>query len=139
MPTFPQGPLRTALYDVLTPALSVPVVVQRQPEGDTPAPLVMIETPPANEWGDFKNLLGYEAPLRIRVHTRYPKGKADLSKREELAESVEEALRSSELALDGYALRHLPFPDAIPQTYESGGEQAYDLILAYDLDLQPTE
>ena len=138
MTTLPHGPLRQAIYDRLTAELSVPVEVQRRPKGDAAAPLVLIEPADATEWGSFKQLHGWSVPLTIRIHTRYPKGAANLSKREKIAEAVDTALRQNPLAPSGYALKDLRYPDVTMQTYDAGGEQAYDLLLEYPLDLQPT-
>ena len=134
----PRAALRQELYRVLDGALSAPVVVQRQPK-DAGAPLVMIEPPETPSRGDLKRDTGHSIPQRIRVHTRYPKGKADVSKREEIAETIRSELNAA--TLDPTDHRIVDWPeepdDEIPQEYEaSGGEQAYDLVLEYDIDTQ---
>jgi hypothetical protein len=121
------------VIDRLQSALSVPVRAQKQAEGEEPTPpFVIVETPESEARGDIKNDTGYELTQRIRIHTRYPKGKADLSKREEIASNVYTALENS-LSVSGHNILHLPTPDVIPQTYEAGGDQAFDLLLDYEL------
>lgn len=135
---FPQGALRRALKDRLSSALSVPVVIQKQTKDTEPSPpFVMIETPEGEPWGDIKNESGFDLVQRIRIHTRYPKGKADLSKREEIASSVDSALESS-LSVSGHNVMNLPDPTVTPQSYEASGEQAYDFLLDYEFKTQRT-
>jgi len=122
---------------VLESALSVPVVVQRQPK-DAGAPLVMIEPPPVVSRGDIKRDTGHSFEQTIRVHTRYPKGKADVGRRDEIEADVIGALNAA--TLDPTDHRIVDWPeepdDSTPQTYEAGGQQAYDLVLTYDIDTQ---
>jgi len=134
----PQGPLRKAIYTRLTTELSIPILTQRVAEGDAEAPLVLIQSPDAQEWGDLKNKVGYSLQLTLRVHTQYSKGRADLSERETLAEQVDNALRLAPLSLTGYHLLHLPHPDTTMLSYDVGAQQAYDLLLQYELHLEPT-
>jgi len=135
----PQGPLRQAIYTRLTTELSVDVVVQRQAEDETPAPLVLIQTPLSTPRGDIKQDTGYELTQRIRVHTQYSKGRADLSKREEIAEAVQAALQLAPLPINGLRILHLPNPDLTPQSYDVGAQQAYDMLLDYTLLTQHIE
>lgn len=129
----PQGPLRQALYERLTTELSVDVVVQRQSEEAVQAPLILIVTPSSTPRGDIKEDTGYELTQRIRIHTQYPKGQADLSEREEIADAVQTALDAAPLQVDGHNILHLPTPDITPQEYDLGAQQAYDLLLDYNL------
>lgn len=133
-----QGPLRDAIYDELDAALSVDVVVQKQTEQqqEPGPPYVMIETPAADPRGDIKTDTGYELTQRIRVHTRYPKGKADLSKREEIAESVHDALQPFPEPAGHNVMPVPPTPSTTPQEYDAGGQQAYDLLLDYSIRTQ---
>jgi hypothetical protein len=135
---FPDDAVRQAMYSALTSSLSVPVVVQRQPEDEASAPLVMVEPAETRPRGDIKQNTGHDFPggKTIRVHTRYPKGKADLSKRRSIANDVDNAIRP--LQPTGHRVVYLPEPDVAPQSYEVGGEQAFDLLLTYDIDTQIT-
>lgn len=133
----PRAAVRQEIYDVLDAQLSVDVVVQRQPK-DAGAPLVMIEPPPVDPRGDIKRHTGHSFTQRIRVHTRYPKGRADIGRREAIADTVIDELETA--TLDPADHRIVDWPDdpsTTPQTYEaSGGEQAYDLLLEYGLHTQ---
>jgi len=134
----PRAAVREELHRVLTGALSVPVVVQRQP-ADAGAPLVMIEPPETPSRGDIKADTGHSFEQTIRIHTRYPKGKADVGKRDAIAEDVIAALNAATLDPTDHCIVHWPEEptDDTPQEYEaSGGEQAYDLVLEYDIDTQ---
>jgi hypothetical protein len=134
--TLIQGPLRRAVADALS-VLDVPVVVQKQSEDTEPrAPFVMVETPSATARGDIKQDTGYDLTLAVRVHTRYPKGKADLSKREQLAEAAKQALDPFPEP-DGHNVVPIPkTPDTQPVSYEAGGQQAFDFLLQYNLQTQ---
>jgi hypothetical protein len=134
----PRAAVRQELFSVLDSALSVPVVVQRQPK-DAGAPLVMIEPPPVESRGDIKADTGHSFEQTIRIHTRYPKGKANVGKRDEIASDVVDALNAATLDPTDHRIVHWPEePDNdTPQNYEAaGGEQAYDLVLTYDIDTQ---
>ena len=134
----PRAAVREELHRVLTGALSVPVVVQRQPEG-AGAPLVMIEPADTPKRGDIKKDTGHTLdPQRIRVHTRYPKGKADLSKRNAIAEDVIDALAGATLDPTDHRIVHWPEEpdDDTTQEYDAGGKQAYDLLLDYNIHTQ---
>lgn len=132
----PRAAVRAELFGVLDGALSVPVVVQRQPK-DAGAPLVLIEPPETSPRGDIKQHTGHSFTQRIRVHTRHPKGKADVSQREDIAQDVIDALESATLDPDDHRIVDWPEePDDIPQSYEVGGDQALDLILDYPLHTQ---
>jgi hypothetical protein len=133
----PRAAIRQEVFDVLDAQLSTPVVVQRQPK-DAGAPLVMIEPPAIDPRGDIKRHTGHSFTQRIRVHTRYPKGRADISRREEIAGTVIGKLEAATLDPVDHRIVDWPDdPDTTPQTYEaSGGEQAYDLLLDYDLHTQ---
>ena len=135
--TLLQGPLRREIADTLTSALSVPVVVQKQSEDTEPtAPFVMVETPETSARGDVKLDTGFELTQTVRIHTRYPKGKADLSERESIAESARTALDPFPEP-SGHRVMAVPeTPDAVPVSYEAGGEQAFDLLLQWDLRTQ---
>lgn len=132
----PRAAVRDELYGVLSGALSVPVVVQRQPK-DAGAPLVMIEPPQTTPRRTIKQHRGHSFTQRIRIHTRYPKGKADVGKREDIADTVITELETATLDPTDHAIVDWPDdPDTTPQTYELGGEQAYDLLLDYPLHTQ---
>jgi hypothetical protein len=134
----PRKAIRQELFRVLDAALSVPVVVQRQPK-DAGAPLVMIEPPPVGKRGDIKRDTGHSFEQTIRVHTRFPKGKANIGKRESVAADVIGALNAATLDPTDHRIVHWPKEpdDSMVQTYEaSGGEQAFDLLLTYDIDTQ---
>lgn len=135
----PRRALRLELYRVLDGALSVPVVVQKVPEGEVPGELVMIEAPPTPKRGDLKKDTGHEIPQTIRVHTRGPKGAVDVGRRDELAENVIDALAGATLDPTDHRVVHWPEEphDSTPVQYEaSGGEQALDVLLLYDLRTQ---
>lgn len=133
----PRQAVRTELFDALDSALSETVVVQRQPK-DSGSPLVMIEPPPVEARGDIKQETGHAFEQTIRVHTRYEKGEADVGKRDEVAQSVIDALNNATLDPTDHRIVHWPTEptENTPQTYELGGEQAYDLILTYDIHTQ---
>lgn len=132
----PRAAVRQEIFDVLDSQLSETVVVQRQAK-DAGAPLVMIEPPPTQPRGDIKQDTGHTFEQTIRVHTRYTKGKADVSKREEIASDVIDALENATLDPTDHRIVHWPEPSDVTQTYEAaGGEQAYDLLLTYDLFTQ---
>jgi hypothetical protein len=135
----PRAAVREELHRVLTGALSIPVVVQRQPKG-VEAPLVLIESPDTPKRGDLKRDTGHTLdPQRIRVHTRYPKGKANLSRRSEIAETVIGALAGATLDPTDHRIVHWPEEphDDVAQEYDIGsGEQAYDLLLEYNIHTQ---
>jgi hypothetical protein len=95
----------------------------------------MIHTPESEARGDLKNDTGFELTQRIRIHTRYPKGKANLARREEIAASVDDALEQS-FSVSGHNILHLPTPNVTPQSYDAGGDKAYDLLLDYELKTQ---
>jgi len=131
---FPQTSIRHGVYDALTGALSVPVVQQKRPESDLRSPLIMIDPPVSSPRGDIKSDTGHEVELRIRVHTRYAKGQADVSKREDIAGDVHTALGS--LSLSGHHLLHLPEPSVSFQEYDVQGKRAYDALLDYQFKTQ---
>ena len=133
----PRPALRAELYSVLSGALDVPVVVQRQPK-DAGAPLVMIEPPPTPSRGDIKQDTGHSIEQTIRIHTRYPKGKADVGRRDEIAADVVNALNAATLDPEDHRIVHWPEEpdDDTAQTYSAGAEQAYDLLLTYTIDTQ---
>jgi len=122
---------------VLSSALDVPVVVQRQPK-DAGAPLVMIEPPPTESRGDIKQDTGHSIAQTIRIHTRYPKGKADVGRRDEIAAEVVNALNAATLDPEDHRIVHWPEEpdDDTPQSYEPGGQEAKDLLLTYNIDTQ---
>jgi hypothetical protein len=130
--------LRQELFRVLDAELDVPVVVQRQTE-EAGQPLVMIEPPATPKRGDLKRDTGHEIQQTIRIHTRYPKGDADVSRREGIAEGVIDALDTATINPTDHRVVHWPSEphDETPQQYEaSGGEEAFDLLLTYDLYTQ---
>lgn len=134
----PRAAIREELFRVLDGALSVPVVVQRQPEGEG-APLVLIEPADTPKRGDIKRDTGHTLdPQRIRVHTRYAKGKADVSRRDEIAEDVIEALAGATLDPTDHRIVHWPEEpdDDFPQEYEADGKQAFDVLLDYNIHTQ---
>jgi len=134
----PREALRQELYRVLNAALGVSVVVQRQPK-DAGAPLVMIEPPPTPSRGDIKRDTGHSIEQTIRIHTRYPKGKANVTRRDEIARDVIDALNAATLDPTDHRIVHWPEEpdDDDTQTYEAaGGTQAYDVLLTYDIDTQ---
>ena len=133
----PRPALRAELYSVLSSALDVPVVVQRQPK-DAGAPLVMIEPPETPSRGDIKQDTGHSIEQTIRIHTRYPKGKADVGRRDEIAAEVVNALNAATLDPEDHRIVHWPEEpdDDTPQSYEAGGQEAKDLFLTYNIDTQ---
>jgi len=133
----PRKAVRQEIHRVLDGALSIPVVVQRQPE-DAGAPLVMIEAPDSPKRGDIKRDTGHSINQTIRIHTRYEKGKADVSKREEIAADVISALDTATFNPTDHRIVYWPEEpdDEVPQEYDAGGQQAYDLLLTYDIDTQ---
>lgn len=133
---FPIGPLRNAIKTRLDNNISVPVVVQKQKQGKSEnPPFVMIETPPAERREAIKTSVGFEVSQTIRVHTRYIKGKADLSKREDIASNVDDALEP-DLSVSGHNIMRIPTPNVFPQDYEADGQHAYDLLLQYEFRTQ---
>ena len=136
MSSLPQGPIRRAFYSVLTDALSVPVVQQRRPKGEAGAPLVLLPTPASTPRQTLKQETGHSLTQRVRVHTRHPKGKADLSEREGIASQAHLAITGTELQADGMRFIRKPPVEVTPQDYETGGQHAYDLLLDYDIDTQ---
>jgi hypothetical protein len=127
----PQTAVRRAFRNRLDDSLDIPILVQWQAEDDSHSPLVMIEPPESVPRGDLKQDTGHELDVRVRVHTRYPKGRADVSQREAVAGDVHSALEG--ITISGHHLLHLPEPQVTPQSYELGGRQAYDLLLDYSL------
>jgi hypothetical protein len=135
----PRAAVRQELFDVLDGALDVPVVVQRQPK-DVAAPLVLIESPDTPKRGDLKRDTGHTLdPQVIRVHTRYPKGGANLGRRDAIASNVVDTLAGATLDPQDHRIVHWPEEphDDVAQEYDIGsGEQAYDLLLEYNIHTQ---
>jgi len=135
----PRQALRSELYRVLDQGLDVPVFVQKVGEGKSPDELVMIEAPATPPRGDIKRDTGHEITQEVRVHTRAPKGKARVSRRDELAADVIALLSAADL--DPVDHRIVDWPeephDDTPLSYEaSGGQQAHDLVLTFRLYTQ---
>lgn len=134
----PRAALRSELYRVLDADLSVPVYVQKVQESEA-GELVMIEAPSTPKRGDLKEDTGHQMEQEIRVHTRFPKGKADVGRRDELAENTIDALNSASFSLTDHRLVHWPKEphDTTPLQYDAeGGETAMDLLLTYNLYTQ---
>jgi hypothetical protein len=134
MTNFPQGPFRRGLRTTIQNNTPHSVVVQLLDDRTEPdPPFVMIETPDSEERGDIKEpSTGYDLTQTIRIHTRFPKGKADLSQREEIAEDVHNAIDANFDPV-GHNILYIPEPDITFQSYEAGGQQAYDMLLDYEL------
>ena len=135
----PRAALRSELYRVLDGQLSVDVYVQKVSEGKSPGELVMIEAPSTPARGDIKEDTGHEVAQTIRIHTRAPKGQADLSRRDELAAQVISALDAATIDPDDHRVVDWPEEphDDDPVSYEvSGSEQAHDILLTYRLYTQ---
>jgi len=134
----PRKALRAELYRALNEALAVDVVVQRQTESAA-GELVMIEAPSTPKRGDIKRDTGHRIDQTIRVHTRFPKGAADVSRREELAANAIEALYFATIDPTDHRVVHWPRePDEEdPVGYDlDGGDRALDLLLTYRLHTQ---
>jgi len=134
----PRRALRSELYRVLNEALSVDIVVQRQTESAADE-LVMIESPSTPKRGDIKRDTGHRVDQTIRVHTRYPKGAADVSRREEIASDAIEALYFATIDPTDHRVVHWPIEphDENPVEYDvDGGDRAFDLLLTYNLYTQ---
>jgi len=134
----PRKALRAELYRVLDEALSVGVVVQRQTESAAEE-LIMIEAPSTPKRGDIKRDTGHRVDQTIRVHTRFPKGAADVSRREEIAADAIEALYFATIDPTDHRVVHWPSePDEEdPVGYDlDGGDRALDLLLTYRLHTQ---
>jgi hypothetical protein len=133
----PRQALRSELYRVLDAALSVDVVVQRQTRS-ADEELVMIEAPETPSRGDIKADTGHQISQTIRVHTRYPKGAADVGRRDELAEDVIDALNNATIDPTDHRVVHWPQEptNETPVGYEDGGDRAFDLLLTYDIHTQ---
>jgi len=134
----PRRALRSELYRVLDGSLSVDVFVQRQSEYASDE-LVLIEAPPTPKRGDIKEDTGHEIAQTIRVHTRFPKGAADVSRREEIASDAIEALYFATIDPTDHRVVHWPIEpdDETPVEYDvDGGDRAFDLLLTYNLYTQ---
>jgi len=133
----PRQALRSELYRVLDAALSVDVVVQKQTESADDE-LVMIEAPDTPSRGDIKADTGHEISQTIRVHTRYPKGAANVGRRDELAEDVIDALDAATIDPPDHRVVHWPEEptDETPVGYDDGGDRALDLLLTYEIYTQ---
>jgi len=134
----PRRAIRSELYRVLDEALSVDVVVQRQTESASEE-LVMIEAPSTPKRGDLKTDTGHRIAQTIRVHTRFPKGAADVSRREEIAAGAIEALYLATIDPTDHRVVYWPRePDEEdPVGYDlDGGDRALDLLLTYRLHTQ---
>lgn len=134
----PRAALRSELYRVLD-ALAVPVYVQKVPEGQVSDELVLIEPPSTPKRGSLKRDTGHEIEQVIRVHTRDAKGRADIGRRDELAQQVIDQLAGATIDPDDHRVVHWPEEphNEAPVSYEvSGGEQAHDLLLTYRIYTQ---
>jgi hypothetical protein len=97
---------------------------------------VLIERPAdsAEGRGDIKADTGHVLTQRLRVHTRFPKGAADLSVAERIGQKANALIRDTDLQPEGdLRVVHWPVPTATTQTYDDGGEVGVDLLLDYEL------
>ena len=134
----PRQALRVEIYRVLDAALSVEVAVQKQTRSAAKE-LVLIEAPDTPKRGDIKRDTGHEIDQTIRIHTRFAKGDADVSRREEIAENAIQALDSATIDPTDHRVVHWPSEphnEAAIQYEARGGDTALDLVLTYELKTQ---
>lgn len=138
MAHFPTEPLLTAISERLTGAdgeglgLAEDVYTAGSVPTNASAPYVVVEIPRPNGSETIDGKEKWLVRHNIRVHTRYPQGRADRSEALSIADSVHEALEGAEISVPGFrSSLYVPEPNQRPQTYDVADKKAYDVILRY--------
>jgi hypothetical protein len=121
--------LLTALYDTLDGQTGVPVYTAGSVPTDEEPPYVVLEIPRSTGSETLDRRRRDDVRQRIRIHDRYPPGRADRAKALGISAAIQTAMKN---AFDFY----VPPPIERPlPPYEVGPDEAYDLLLIYDFRL----
>lgn len=121
--------LLTALYETLDGQTGVPVYTAGSVPTDEEPPYVVLEIPRSTGSETLDRRRRDDVRQRIRIHDRYPPGRADRAKALGISAAIQTAMKN---AFDFY----VPPPQERPlPQYSVNGEQAYDLVLIYDLKI----
>lgn len=142
---FPTTTLMTAVYERLTgedgaglgltlDGAPVDVYVRGAVPTDAQPPCVVIEPPRLDGEETLDGHASSTNRLRLRVHDRYPAGRANAFRALLIADRLHQSLEGAPLTLEGFRTPYVPEPSVRPiPPYEAEGQEARDLLVIYDL------